>query len=259
MKKINVNWKELIERRGLPLVLAATMSVSLAGCGKKAECDIPEDHAHLYVSEEGFSRYLEKEYLEYEGYTRCDDYISINKDDEEFLKFLDKKDLIKIDDNIATIDKIESNNHDYIEYRYAYTYLMPIPHYHSTGKTSYVTYTYMPVTHHSWTTNANHSRLTGEQRRCHHVYQACNVVRDEKGKFVIVPSDYVDSISDLNGEYAYIKEKFCKVIDAEHGYDLDYEDGASDDPENIQEDENQDAQTQSSTQEKSDEKVYTKK
>ena len=184
MKNLNVNWKEFVERRGIPLVLATTLSIGLAGCGEKAECDVPESHAHLYVNEEGFSRYLEKEYLEYEGYTRCDDYISINKNDAEFLKFLDKKDLLKIDDNIETIQNIESENQDYIEYRYAYTYLMPIPHYHSNGKTSYVTYSYIPTTHYSWTSNPNHSRLTGEQRRCHHVYQACNIVKDEKGKYV---------------------------------------------------------------------------
>lgn len=258
MKNLNVNWKEFVERRGIPLVLATTLSIGLAGCGEKAECDVPESHAHLYVSEEGFSRYLEKEYLEYEGYTRCDDYISINKNDAEFLKFLDKKDLLKIDDNIETIQNIESENQDYIEYRYAYTYLMPIPHYHSNGKTSYVTYSYIPTTHYSWTSNPNHSRLTGEQRRCHHVYQACNIVKDEKGKYVVVPSEYVDSISDLNGEYSYISKKFCKVIDAEHGYDLDYEDGATDDPDNVQEDDNQDVQTQDSIQENSEEKVYRK-
>ena len=64
MKNLNVNWKEFVERRGIPLVLATTLSIGLAGCGEKAECDVPESHAHLYVNEEGFSRYLEKEYLD---------------------------------------------------------------------------------------------------------------------------------------------------------------------------------------------------
>lgn len=238
MRNLKINLGEFIGRRGVALVLAGTMLAGLSGCGKKAECDIEGDHAHLYINSDNFSRYLEKEYLEYEGYERCDDYISIDKKDKELLKFLDKRDLLRIDENIDAIESVEKANHDYIEYRYAYTYLMPIPHYTRIGKTTTVYYTYIPTTHYSWTRDANHSRLTGEQRRCHHVYQAYNVVVDEKGKYVLVPSDYVDSIDDLNGEYTYINKNFCKVVDAEYGYDLDYEDGASDDPDLIEEDDN---------------------
>lgn len=252
MRNFKINLGEFIGRRGIALVLAGTMLTGLTGCGKKAECDIKEDHAHLYINEDNFSRYLEKEYLEYEGYQRMDDYIVIDKEEKDLLKFLDKKDLLRIDDNMEAIENLERENHDYIEYRYAYTYLMPIPHYVRTGKTTTMYYTYIPTTHYSWTTNPNHSRLTGEQRRCHHVYQACNVVVDEKGKFVIVPSDYVDSIEELNGEYTYVKKNFCKVIDAEYGYELDYEDGAEDNPDLIEE-ENE------TTNESDKAKEYTKK
>ena len=84
------------------------------------------------------------------------------------------------------------------------------------------------MTGHSWTTDKNHSSLTGEQRRCHYVYQAYKVEKNEKGKYVLVPSEYVDSLDELNGEYPYIKTTFYKVIDAEYGTDLDYEDGPED-------------------------------
>ncbi|MDE5888923.1 MAG: hypothetical protein K2H20_02775 [Bacilli bacterium] len=171
------------------------------------------------------------------GYERQEEYITLSSEEAELRKFEDEKNLLRIDENIDAIIAVQEQNHDYIEYRYAYTYLMPIPHYISTGKSTSVYFTYIPTTHYSWTSNPEHSRLTGEQRRCHHVYQAYNVVKDEKGNYVLVPSEYVDSIFDLNGEYTYIKEKFCKVIDAEYGYDLDYEDGVEDDPDLIQEDE----------------------
>lgn len=219
------------------MLAATTMSVSLSGCGKKAECDIQGDHAHLYTNETGYVRYIDKEYLSYEGYERSDEYVPISADEVDLYKFEDKRNLLKIEENAEVIEMVQNQNQDYIEYRYAYTYLMPIPHYVSTGKTRTVFFTYIPTTHYSWTIDANHSRLTGEQRRCHHVYQACNVVKDEKGKYVIVPSEYVDNLFDLNGEYTYIMEKFCKVVDAEYGYDLDYEDGVEDDPDLVQEEE----------------------
>lgn len=237
MNNMRLNLGKSLSLRGVSLVLATTvMMTGLSGCGKKAECDIKGDHAHLYTNEQNFSRYINKEYLSYEGYERQEDYKVLSEDEKKLCKFEDKKDLLRIDENIDAIAAVQEQNHDYIEYRYAYTYLMPIPHHVRSGKTSYTYFTYIPVTHHSWTSNPEHSRLTGEQRRCHHVYQACNVVIDENGKYVVVPSDYVDDIFSLNGEYTYIKESFCKVIDAEYGYDLDYEDGVEDDPDLIDED-----------------------
>lgn len=251
MKNLKLNLEKMLKVRGLSLVLAATMmTTGLTGCGKKAECDVSGSHAHLYTNEDNFVRYSDKEYLYDGGFERQDEYITLTKEEEKLRSFEDKKDLLRIDENIEAIENYEAQNHDYIEYRYAYTYLMPIPHYVSTGKSTSVYFTYIPTTHYSWTSDANHSRLTGEERRCHHVYQAYNVVVDEYGKYVLVPSEYVDSISDLNGEYKYIKKKFCKVIDAEYGYDLDYEDGIEDDPDLIQEEEVTDENevTQSSTQ-----------
>lgn len=236
MKNLKLNLEKIIRLRGIPLVLATTiLATGLTGCGKKAECDVSGNHAHLYVNEQNFIRYIDKEYLTYEGYERQDEYVEIDSEEKDLYKFMDKKDLLRIEDNIDAISTLENGNHDYIEYRYAYTYLMPIPHYIRTGKTSSVYYTYIPTTHYSWTSNPEHSRLTGEQRRCHYVYQGFNVAKDEKGKYVLIPSEYVDSISDLNGEYEYINEKFYKVIDAEYGYDLDYEDGVEDDPDLIEE------------------------
>lgn len=247
MKNLKLNLTKMIKLRGVPFALAATLiATGLTGCGKKAECSVSGNHAHLYTNSQGFERYIDKEYLSYEGYDRQEDYITLTSEDEKLSKFEDKHNLLKIEDNIEAIASIQEQNHDYIEYRYAYTYLMPIPHTTRVGKVTTTYFTYIPTTHHSWTSDPEHSRLTGEQRRCHHVYQAYNVVIDDKGKYVLVPSEEVDDIFALNGEYTYIKEKFYKVIDAEYGYELDYEDGKEDDPDLIEEDENQ--VTQSSTE-----------
>ena len=74
---IKFNIKKLFGVRGVSFVLAiAALPAMLTGCGKKADCDISGKHAHLYRSTSGYVRYIDKEYLTYEGYDRQDDYIS---------------------------------------------------------------------------------------------------------------------------------------------------------------------------------------
>ena len=118
MKNMKLNLEKMIKLRGLPIVLAATvMAIGLTGCGKKAECNIEGSHAHLYTNEQNFIRYIDKEYLSYEGYERQDDYIALSKEEAELRKFEDKKDLLRIDENIDVIKALQEQNKDYIEYR----------------------------------------------------------------------------------------------------------------------------------------------
>lgn len=250
MKNFNLNVKKNLALRGVSLVLAGSLlTCTLSGCSKKVDCDIDRRHAHAYVNDEGFTKYLEKENESSFSYDRTDEYIELSDEEADILKFANKKDLLRIEDNEELICNIESENEDYIEYRYSYLYMMPIPHTVSNGKTSSTYFTYIPMTGYSWTTDKNHSRLTGQQRRCHYVYQAYKIAKNEKGKYVLIPSEYVDSIEELNGEYPYMKENFYKVIDAEYGNDLDYEDGPEEDHEPVEEQE-QSYKTQSSTKEK---------
>lgn len=222
--KIKLNLKKFINLKGVALVLvAATCTTSLAGCSKKANCSINNSHAHLYTNEQGYIRYIDKEYLTYEGYDRSDEYISIDGQ-EDFYKFLDKKDLMRIDDNLEVIQHIQESNEDYTEYRYKYTHLQPIPH--TTGKTTY--FTYISRTRYSWTSDPNHSRLTGETRLCHYVYTAYKIEKNEKGKYVLIPSEDVDDLTTIMNEYPYINKNYIKVV-TEDGLEADYEDGKQED------------------------------
>lgn len=226
-----MNFKKLLSMKGVSLALVASMAVSLTGCGKKADCNISTYHAHRYENPTGYVRYIDKEYLSYEGYERKEDYIELTTVDKDFYQFMDKKNLMRISDNVDIILSQEEKNTDYIEYRYAYTTLLPIPHTMKSGKTTITYFTYIPVTHYSWTRDANHGRLTGEQRLCHYVYTAYKIEKDDRGRYVLIPSESLDRIEDVMDEYPYVMEKYYKVIDAKHGYDLDYEDGPeSDDP-----------------------------
>ncbi len=232
MKNLKLNLKKLIALGGVALVL-----VSTSACGKKADCDVKGYHAHKYVNDKEYVRYIDKEYLSYEGYDRLDEYIELAQSDGELYKFLDKRNLLRIDDNIDTIRDAQERNQDYMEYRYAYTYLMPIPILHKAGKGHYVTYVFVPQTHYSWTTDPNHSRLTGETRLCHYVYTSYKIEKDEHGKYVLIPSPEHQDIISTKDEYPYILEKYYEVIDLKDGCVLDYEDMENDDVEHIQEEE----------------------
>lgn len=120
---LKLNLKKFLSLRGVALALVFTTTATcLAGCGKKAECNIDGSHAHLYTNEEGYIRYIDKEYLRYEGYDRSDEYVSI-EGSEDLYRFLDKKNLMKIEDNLDLILAAQEENVDYVEYRYKYTYM----------------------------------------------------------------------------------------------------------------------------------------
>ncbi len=228
MKNLKINYDKFTALRGTALVLViVTMVASLTGCGKKADCNVGGKHAHLYTNEEGYVRYIEDEHLRYEGYDRNEEYISI-EGQEKLYNFLDKKNLMRIDDNLEVIQSIQDGHCDYTEYRYRYTYLQPIPHTRKVGKTTTTYFTYIPMTRYSWTSNPDHSRLTGETRLCRYVYVAYKVEVDERGKYVLIPSPQVDDLTTVMDEYPYVKEKFYKVVNI-YGEEVDYEDGKEED------------------------------
>ena len=73
MKNLQVNYKKFDSLKGLALTLVLVTPFMLTGCGKKAECNIDVSHAHKYVNEAGYERYLNREHLKYEGYLRYED------------------------------------------------------------------------------------------------------------------------------------------------------------------------------------------
>lgn len=222
----NTKLKKLYLLRAEALLLATLCSTTLlTGCSKKADCNIKDNHTHVYVNEEGYVRDINSEKLRVDGYDRTENYDLY--DNQELVDFITKKDLLRIDDNIDLINQVQNNNHDYIEYRYAYTTLMPIIHH--SGKVTYTTF--IPITHHSWTSDANHSRLTGETRICHHVYVGYKIERNEKGKYILLQSEEVDDINTIKDEYPYINKKYCRIVNLENNEVIDYEDGpAEEDP-----------------------------
>ena len=231
MKNLKYNIKNILGVIGTSIILLTT-----TGCSKKAECDINGYHAHKYVNNNNMTRYIAQEYVDYEGYTREEEYITLLEKERKLYDYLDNRNLLRIDDNEEVIREKMKENKDFYEYRYAYTYLMPLPHYSRVGKVTHVRFTYVPRTHYSWTTDANHSRLTGEKRLCTYEYTSYKIEIDEYGKYVLIPNPNKKDILSNKDEYPYIKEDYYKVITSD-GKDLDYEDMKTDDVEHIQEEE----------------------
>lgn len=203
--------------------------IMFSGCSKTIPCDVKESHAHYYVNEDYLGRYIFSEKSTVSGMDRSNNYIAVNQNDIELLKFINKKDLFRIDQNKKSIKEITSKHSDYKEYRYKYFYMMPMPRTHYNGKTTSITYYYIPMTGYSWTSNPNESRLTGEERICHYVYYGYKIIRNEKGKYEIEKSEPVDSLDLLPEGYDYIKEKFYDVVNLkDRDQVLDFEDGPED-------------------------------
>ena len=81
-----------ISRQIIPYIL--TLSMILSGCGEKSECELPSRHVHKYtkqISDDiSIERYMDDERLKVYGYNWNQEYIEINKHDEERIKILDQ-------------------------------------------------------------------------------------------------------------------------------------------------------------------------
>ncbi len=232
MRNLRVNLKKLFAIGGAAVVL-----MTMTGCAKKAECHIPTYHAHKYVNSDGYTRYFDSEYVNYKGYDRLEDYIELTKEDKDLVKYMENNNLLRIDNNEEQIRNAQEKNQPYTEYRYAYTYLVPIPHFIHTGKSTSIYFTFIPATHYSWTADANHSRLTGETRECYYDYTSYKIQKNENGKYTLVECPEHQDIISTKDEYPYIKENYYRVLNRDTNEVVDYEDMETDEKEHIQEEE----------------------
>ncbi len=209
------------------------VSIPVTACGKVVDCDVEGTHAHVYTNDDGYVKFIEDEHETVKGFTRTDVSIELTKEDQELYEFLNSKGLLSINDNLDILIDEKLNNQDYLEYRYSYIYMQPIPHIRSNGKTTTTSFTYIPVPRYSWTSNENHGNKTGETRVAHYVYRAYKVVVDDNGKYKLVASDYVDDIRDIMEEYPYFKLDHSKTVNPKNLQDLDYEDGPEEETEEV--------------------------
>lgn len=188
-----------IRKGAFTAALATTISLmSLTGCTKKMDCDIEAEHAHIYTSDENFLSYGTKEYEHIGDLYWTEEIVPVTDE----IEYMEDKDLLKIEENIGALEQDTKNDFPYIEYEYKYTTTTFV----STGKTV------IPITttHRNFTTDENHSRLTGRIRNVEYKYQAYKITTNKKGKKKLVKSDLVDNIEDIMDEYPYFKLKDFK-------------------------------------------------
>lgn len=209
--------------------IAVASILIFSGCSKDVPCDINQYHAHNYVSEQGFDRYIVSEKEKEGNLSRTDEYITITKDVENLINFENKEGLFRIYHNKEKINEITSSQNDYLEYRYSYKWVQIVPV--KVGKVTI--YNQIWHTGYSWTTNPNRSNLTGQERVVTHVYYGYKVVTDENGNFKAIQSETVDNIEDLPDDFIYIKSDFYKKVNFDNkSVEVDYEDGQEEDKPN---------------------------
>ena len=222
---ITITTKDNIKKKAVLAGLVIANMLTVSGCAKNMLCNISENHAHYYVDDEGFARYIpgkktDNYYVEKSsvaGLNRTEDYVYVNEETAEILKFINKEGLFSIDANQQAISNIVDNQQDFIEYEYNYFYYRYEPVYiYSNGTPKIAYYRAVPVYATSWTTDTN-GDLTGNERVCHYVYYGYKIIKNEKGKYEAVKSNPVDDLYELPGEYKYVKKEFC---DVEYLYDM---------------------------------------
>ena len=226
------NGKKIFKKFVLAGLIVAKL-FTFSGCSKNVSCDISEHHAHYYVNDEDFGRYIVSEKSSVSGLNRSDSYISVTKEDAELLNFINENGLFRIYENQQAISNITDSHQDFVEYRYCYYYNLPIYYYdYLTGLPKLLL---MPMKGYSWTTDTS-KELTGEERKCHYMYYGYKITRNGTGNYELVKSEPVDDLSELPDGYDYIEEKFYVVVDPnDKSKILDYEDSSEEDKEIISE------------------------
>lgn len=202
-------------------------SISLfSGCANEVECNIEVEHAHKYVCDSHFSRYLfnEKEYSA-NSYVRTDEYIIVDEEMKKLIQFENDWGLYRISENRDRIQQMLIAHEEGLLYEYEYMDSKPVMHGQGSGRGSGMTYyTYIPTNEYNWTLNKKHENLTGETREVYFKYYAYKIEKNSLGMYSIVKSDYVDNFEDLPEEYIYVGDNFFVMYDKQTDYEIyDYE------------------------------------
>lgn len=187
-------------------ILVANISlISLSSCSKNVDCNVKEEHAHLYTSDDGkLDKYIISEKESKNGLKRNDTYIEIDDKVEKLINFENTHGLYRISINNKKIKEIENNCKNFTEYEYKHRYCT----YVHTGKTT------IPVWHtsYNYTADKNHSNLTGNTRLAHHMFRGYKIEKNEKGKYVVIKSKLYDKIDDIPKEYIYVKNDVFELV-----------------------------------------------
>lgn len=194
-----------IYQKCIAFLSAVAIASTLTGCAKKMKCNIIYGHAHKYISSTRVTTYRDSEREKIGDLTWTDETTILNQDITDMTKF----NLVSIAGNQNYLSEQMEKNIPHTVYQYSYIYFMP----RTTYKTSVVNgkivstpqTTIVPMIHYAWTTDENHSGLTGYMKDVTYKYYGYKTYVDDKGKTRVMKSELVDDIFNISREYPYFK------------------------------------------------------
>lgn len=136
-----------------PFIASIMIATNLTSCSPKMNCDVAEEHVHLYMDEEnGLSRFIDSERQTVKGLSWTNQYIGKSS----LIKTIVDNNLYIVSDNITYLErtisqykpKREAFIYDYVDgtyYDYGYSYKYNF----NTGEYEYC-YGYGPITGYHW-------------------------------------------------------------------------------------------------------------
>lgn len=193
MKNLNID-EEFIQKiaKGAVITLAVLgVGVALVKSNPKMDCEVEEEHAHVYTSEEGFTTYRINEHQKSNNGLRWTDE---TVDVTEEIELISKNKLLLISENKELLENIMENSNPYLKYEY------------KTTQTQKIGKVWTTRTVRRFTKNPNEGRrYTGRAVTVTAGYRGYRIVTNEKGKQVLEESPWVDDITLIEDMYPYFK------------------------------------------------------
>lgn len=106
--------KTYVNKKLLAILISSGMAITLTGCGKVSNCNIENEHIHIYHNEKNnLTKYINSEKLKVKGFDWTADY----SEDIENVSLICENDFYIINDNLEYLKKIvNSNQHQREEY-----------------------------------------------------------------------------------------------------------------------------------------------
>lgn len=175
---------------------------------RDSNCGIKGCHQHVY-HKGVLSRLMSCEKLRKEGYDWTNDFVWVEAKDEKLAKFIERKRLLSIEDNIEFLRRKKLACKDYIEYEIEEEPSTPF----TLTQIDEDTIMFTPnESTYSWTSDPNARDKTGERRLVHTMYQAYKVEQKSNGKYKLVRAPLADDITLTSDEYPFFRENCaCEV------------------------------------------------
>ena len=209
---MNRNIKNKLVAYGLTLASV----ISLNGCARKINCNIEENHVHLYKSDNGIVKYDSSELdVLPSNYYRTDITLNVTPYERSYFNYLSDNGFIHIETNYDLLKKYFPKLPDYTEYEYSYEELTNSKEIRDENGDIVEVINKYGIKY-DWIKIPKDENLTGKERTITYAYRGYKIYFDERQKkFYYELSGYYDTLDDLIKDgYTHIKiNTFVRQVD----------------------------------------------